>query len=290
MVITVWFYFDGIKAKKRVSFQAKLFMDSRSIIFAEAIDLEINKLVHNSAQSNNSKFSILHSASLRAVLKIDNSLYSKCVRVSENKTLTTVSNPLDQSMKWICHAGSRGWHISVTTGIWSLAHESDHQAEIWESIVRYDALAPRAGELMSWYRLRMRDFPRTGVLATFLRKRIRVGSIKYETSSWHLLVPVYFILKLGIGNNKIAFANPANYFHFKFNGTPDKGVSNNECYRVENYTFILSDWWRSLLLVTSEQWNPLTSSILDKPDRRKYQILGELISQRRLWLRFFIYL
>ena len=107
-ISAVWFYFDGIKAKKRVSFQAKLFMESRSIIFAEAIDGEISKLVHNSAQSNNSKFSILHEAKLSAVLKIPHSLYSKCVRVFGNKTLTTVSNPLDQSMKWICHAGSRG--------------------------------------------------------------------------------------------------------------------------------------------------------------------------------------
>ena len=38
-----------------------------------------------------SKFSILHSASLRAVLKISSSLYSKQVRVFENKILTTVS-------------------------------------------------------------------------------------------------------------------------------------------------------------------------------------------------------
>ena len=41
----------------------------------------------------NLKFSILHSASLRAVLKISHSLYSKHVRVFENKKLTTVSNP-----------------------------------------------------------------------------------------------------------------------------------------------------------------------------------------------------
>ena len=34
-----------------------------------------------------SKFSILHSASLCAVLKISHSLYSKRVRVFENKTL-----------------------------------------------------------------------------------------------------------------------------------------------------------------------------------------------------------
>ena len=47
----------------------------------------------------NSKFSILHSASLsaslRAVLKISRSLCSKRVRVFENKTLTTVSNPFN---------------------------------------------------------------------------------------------------------------------------------------------------------------------------------------------------
>ena len=41
----------------------------------------------------NSKFPILHSASLRAVLKISRSLYGKRVRVFENNTLTTVSNP-----------------------------------------------------------------------------------------------------------------------------------------------------------------------------------------------------
>ena len=42
----------------------------------------------------NSTFSILHSASLRAVLKISRSLYGKRVRVFVNKTLTAVSNPL----------------------------------------------------------------------------------------------------------------------------------------------------------------------------------------------------
>ena len=45
------------------------------------------------ALSTLNKFSILHSASLRAVLKISRSLYSKRVRVFENNTLTTVSNP-----------------------------------------------------------------------------------------------------------------------------------------------------------------------------------------------------
>ena len=39
----------------------------------------------------NKKFSILHEAKLSAVLKISRSLYSKRVRVFENKTLTTVS-------------------------------------------------------------------------------------------------------------------------------------------------------------------------------------------------------
>ena len=42
----------------------------------------------------NEKFSILHEAKLSAVLKILSSLYSKRVRVFENKTLTTVSNLL----------------------------------------------------------------------------------------------------------------------------------------------------------------------------------------------------
>ena len=43
----------------------------------------------------NSKFSIMHEAKLSAVLKISSSLYSKQVRVFENKTLTTVSNPFN---------------------------------------------------------------------------------------------------------------------------------------------------------------------------------------------------
>ena len=40
----------------------------------------------------NSKFSILHEATPRAVLKISRSLCSQRVRVFVNKTLTTVSN------------------------------------------------------------------------------------------------------------------------------------------------------------------------------------------------------
>ena len=40
----------------------------------------------------NSKFSILHSVPIRAVLKISRSLYGRRVRVFVNKTLTTVSN------------------------------------------------------------------------------------------------------------------------------------------------------------------------------------------------------
>ena len=43
----------------------------------------------------NEKFSILHEAKLSAVLKISSSLYSKQVRVFENKTLATVSNPFN---------------------------------------------------------------------------------------------------------------------------------------------------------------------------------------------------
>ena len=43
----------------------------------------------------NEKFSILHEAKLSAVFKISSSLYSKQVRVFENKTLTTVSKPFN---------------------------------------------------------------------------------------------------------------------------------------------------------------------------------------------------
>ena len=46
------------------------------------------------------KFSILHEAKLSAVLKILSSLYSKQVRVFENKTLTTVSNPLNNQFEF----------------------------------------------------------------------------------------------------------------------------------------------------------------------------------------------
>ena len=41
----------------------------------------------------NSKFSILHSALPRSVLKISRSLYSQLVHAFVNKTLTSVSNP-----------------------------------------------------------------------------------------------------------------------------------------------------------------------------------------------------
>ena len=43
----------------------------------------------------NETFSILHEAKLSALLKISSLLYSKQVRVFENKTLTTVSNPFN---------------------------------------------------------------------------------------------------------------------------------------------------------------------------------------------------
>ena len=44
--------------------------------------------------------------------------------------------------------------LSVTTGIWSLTHKSDHRAEISGNIVGYDALAPRPEVLLSWCFLR----------------------------------------------------------------------------------------------------------------------------------------
>ena len=40
--------------------------------------------------------------------------------------------------------------LSVTIGIWTLAHKSDPRAEISGEIVRYDALAPRPEVLLSW--------------------------------------------------------------------------------------------------------------------------------------------
>ena len=39
----------------------------------------------------------------------------------------------------------------LATGIWNLAHKSDHRAEISGKIVWYDALAPRPEVLLSWY-------------------------------------------------------------------------------------------------------------------------------------------
>ena len=41
--------------------------------------------------------------------------------------------------------------LSVTTGIWTLAHKSDLRAEISGSIVWYEALAPRPEVLLYWY-------------------------------------------------------------------------------------------------------------------------------------------
>ena len=41
--------------------------------------------------------------------------------------------------------------LSVTIGIWTLAHKSDPRAEISGEIVWYDALAPRPEVLLSWY-------------------------------------------------------------------------------------------------------------------------------------------
>ena len=57
-------------------------------------------------------------------------------------------------MNGICLLWSRGRLISpclsVTTGIWSLAHKSDLRAEISGEIVWYDALAPRPEILLPW--------------------------------------------------------------------------------------------------------------------------------------------
>ena len=41
--------------------------------------------------------------------------------------------------------------LSVTIGIWALAHNSDPRAEISGEIVRYDALAPRPEVLLSFF-------------------------------------------------------------------------------------------------------------------------------------------
>ena len=40
--------------------------------------------------------------------------------------------------------------LSVTIGIWTLAHKSDPRAEILGEIVRYNALAPLPEVLLSW--------------------------------------------------------------------------------------------------------------------------------------------
>ena len=62
----------------------------------------------------NEKFSILHEAKLSAVLKISSSLYSKQVRVFENKTRTkSVSNPFNIQFEFT--AGDRLTVASHTT-------------------------------------------------------------------------------------------------------------------------------------------------------------------------------
>ena len=59
------------------------------------------------------EFSILHEAKLSAVLNISRSLYSKCMRVFENKTLTTVSNPFNIQFEFT--AGDRLTMASLPT-------------------------------------------------------------------------------------------------------------------------------------------------------------------------------
>ena len=59
--------------------------------------------IHAHAGSTmNSKFSILHSATPRAVLKISRSLCGQRVRVFVNKTLTTVSPLLCEGVIFKC--------------------------------------------------------------------------------------------------------------------------------------------------------------------------------------------
>mgnify|MGYP007058294534 CR=1 FL=1 len=59
LISVVWFCFDGIKAKKRVSVQFELnfssVMENKRRLFAEASDGEIKKLVDNSVQRNTKK-------------------------------------------------------------------------------------------------------------------------------------------------------------------------------------------------------------------------------------------
>ena len=54
LISIIWFYFDGIKAKKWASVQAKLLIrhGKQKNKFAEAIDGEMKKLADNSAQRN----------------------------------------------------------------------------------------------------------------------------------------------------------------------------------------------------------------------------------------------
>ena len=57
LISILWFYLDGIKAKKRASVQCKLViaLERKRIIFAEANYGEIKKLVDDSAQRNTKK-------------------------------------------------------------------------------------------------------------------------------------------------------------------------------------------------------------------------------------------
>ena len=55
--------------------------------------------------------------------------------------------------------------LSVSIGIWTLAHKSDPRTEISVEIFRYDGLAPGPEVLLSWcFVLRMRRFPLALVL------------------------------------------------------------------------------------------------------------------------------
>ena len=73
--------------------EAKLSAVLKILTLSLTLTLTLKILTFDFDCTMNEKFSILHEAKLSAVLKILSSLYSKRVRVFENKTLTTVSNP-----------------------------------------------------------------------------------------------------------------------------------------------------------------------------------------------------
>ena len=138
----------------------------------------------------NSKFSILHSASLRAVLKISHSLYSKRVRVFENKTkhsqqfltrnylasrlscdwnndthslcetwITSTSCFGDHVMNTMIHGCKEIWyfssHVHLDISFVRYAHSWDIELNMRREITRVHVLfskSPRAHVLFSNYK------------------------------------------------------------------------------------------------------------------------------------------